>query len=106
MSVSQHLGQYRWYRHLIVFLKRLRFGEQQVSVYHVLKVMMDELKMDSLTKRSSYMAFNFTLAIFPTIIFLFTLIPYIPVGHLWSRRIYCKNQTCLCRARTTRTLER
>ncbi|GGK66660.1 YihY/virulence factor BrkB family protein [Rufibacter glacialis] len=82
MSINQQLAQKRWYRHLIVFLKRLRFGEAQVSVYHVLKVMMDELKMDSLTKRSSYMAFNFTLAIFPTIIFLFTLIPYIPVGHL------------------------
>ncbi|WP_181305844.1 YihY/virulence factor BrkB family protein [Rufibacter sp. XAAS-G3-1] len=82
MSLTQRLHEYRWYRKFIILLKRLRFGEDRVSVYHVLKVMLDELKMDSLTKRSSYMAFNFTLAIFPTIIFLFTLIPYIPIGNL------------------------
>lgn len=82
MSIYERLAHYRWYRILIIWLKRMRFGQGRVSVYHVLKVMVDELKMDSLTKRSSYMAFNFTLAIFPTIIFLFTLIPYIPVSQL------------------------
>ena len=62
---------------LIVFLKRLRFNNGQASVYHVLMVLLDEMKLDSVTKRSSYMAYNFTLSIFPAIIFLFTLIPYI-----------------------------
>ncbi len=32
--------------------------------------------------RAAAVAFNFTLAVFPTIIFLFTLIPYIPIHHL------------------------
>ena len=82
MNVYQTFTSSRPYRRFIVFLKQLRFLEGRVSVYHVIKVMIDELKLDSLTKRASYMAFNFTLAIFPTIIFLFTLIPYIPVGHL------------------------
>ncbi|WP_192821558.1 YihY/virulence factor BrkB family protein [Rufibacter sp. LB8] len=82
MTVSERLTQSRQYRKFIVFLKRLRFVEGKVSVYYVLKVMLEELQRDSLTKRASYMAFNFTLAIFPTIIFLFTLIPYVPVGHL------------------------
>jgi membrane protein len=47
-------------------------------VYDVVDVLIGELRLDSVTKRASYMAFNFTLAIFPSIIFLFTLIPYIP----------------------------
>ncbi|WP_066834823.1 YihY/virulence factor BrkB family protein [Rufibacter ruber] len=82
MTLTERLTHNRPYRKLIVFLKRLRFVEGRVSVYHVLKVMIEELNRDSLTKRASYMAFNFTLAIFPAIIFLFTLLPYIPVGHL------------------------
>lgn len=82
MTVYQRLSKIRLYRKFIVFLKRWRFADGRVSVYHVLKVMIDELKLDSLTKRSSYMAFNFTLAIFPSIIFLFTLIPYLPVENL------------------------
>lgn len=34
-----------------------------------------------ITTRASAIAFNFILAIFPAIIFMFTLIPYIPVEH-------------------------
>ena len=72
----------RSYRKFIVWLKRLRFNHGQASVYDVLDRMIQELRLDSITKRASYMAFNFTIAIFPTIIFLFTLIPYIPIPQL------------------------
>jgi membrane protein len=43
---------------------------------------MTQIKKDNITERASSMAFNFTLSIFPTIIFLFTLIPYVPVPNL------------------------
>ena len=72
----------RRYRKLMVWLKRLRFGGGRASVYDVMERMIAESKLDSITKRASYMAFNLTIAIFPTIIFLFTLIPYIPVPNL------------------------
>jgi len=72
----------RGYRKLIVWLKRLRFDEGRASVYDVMDRMIAESKLDSITKRASYMAFNLTIAIFPTIIFLFTLIPYIPIPNL------------------------
>ncbi|WP_018479777.1 YihY/virulence factor BrkB family protein [Pontibacter roseus] len=75
---QQYLKRRRAYRKFIVFLKRWRFNNGQSSVYEVADVLLGELRLDSITKRGSYMAFNFTLAIFPTIIFLFTLIPYIP----------------------------
>ncbi|TGE08049.1 YihY/virulence factor BrkB family protein [Hymenobacter fodinae] len=72
----------RSYRRFIVFLKRLKFHDGKASVYDVVDRMLQEIKLDGLTKRASYMAFNFTIAIFPTIIFLFTLIPYIHIPNL------------------------
>ncbi|ALD22724.1 ribonuclease bn [Hymenobacter sp. DG25A] len=77
-----NMRQQRTYRKLIIWLKRLRFNRGKASVYDVVDHMIQELKLDSVTKRASYMAFNFTISIFPTIIFLFTLIPYIPVPNL------------------------
>ncbi|TXK48161.1 YihY/virulence factor BrkB family protein [Pontibacter qinzhouensis] len=75
---QQYLKRRRAYRRFIVFLKRWRFNNGRSSVYEVVDVLIGELRLDSITKRASYMAFNFTLAIFPSIIFLFTLIPYVP----------------------------
>ena len=72
----------RSYRRAIVWLKRFRLREGRASLYDVLDRILHELRLDSLEKRASYMAFNLTLALFPTIIFLFTLIPYIPVPEL------------------------
>ena len=69
--------QNRFYRALLLFLMQWKLSDGKTSVYDVLHVLWYELKIDSITKRSGYMAFNFTLAIFPGIIFLFTLIPFI-----------------------------
>ncbi len=75
---QQYIRRKRSYRRFIVFLKKWRFNNGQSSVYEVVDVLISELRLDSINKRAAYMAFNFTLATFPTIIFLFTLIPYIP----------------------------
>ena len=69
--------QQRPYRRLIVGLKRLRLPGGQASLYDVLDRILHELRLDSLEKRAAYMAFNLTVALFPTIIFLFTLIPFV-----------------------------
>jgi membrane protein len=78
----KYVTQHRPYRKLVVFLKKLRFNNGQTSVYNVLEHLVNGLTLDSITVRASYMAFNFTLAIFPTLIFLFALIPYIPISNL------------------------
>ena len=72
----------RSYRRFIVGLKRFRLSGNSASLYDVLDRILHELRLDSLEKRAAYMAFNLTVALFPTIIFLFTLIPYIPVPNL------------------------
>jgi membrane protein len=70
------------YRRLLIWLKRYKLDDGITSLYDVLHVLMYEIKLDSITKRSGYMAFNFTLAIFPGIIFLFTLIPLLHIPNL------------------------
>src|SRR5688500_619114 len=83
MSLTgKYVKQRRSYRKFILFLKKFHLNNGKTNLYEVVNVLIHELKLDSLTKRASYMAFNFTLSLFPTIIFLFTLIPYIPIPDL------------------------
>ena len=57
------------------------------TTYKVLKVLMNKLIQFDIDVRAAAVAFNFTLAIFPSIIFTFSLIPYIPVENLDERII-------------------
>jgi len=59
-------------------------GFYKRSIYEVVKFFIDGVKKGSLTTRASSVAFNFVLAMFPGIIFLFTLIPYIPIENFQS----------------------
>ncbi|MFK7900036.1 MAG: YihY/virulence factor BrkB family protein [Cyclobacteriaceae bacterium] len=54
--------------------------EKNISLYHVTALFIKELKKNKLGAQANSVAFNFMLAIFPAIIFLFTLIPYVPIG--------------------------
>jgi len=74
--------RHRAYRTLLAWGKRQRLRGGRISLYDVGERVLHELRLDSLEKRAAYMAFNLTLALFPTIIFLFTLIPYIPVPNV------------------------
>ena len=78
----KHIRKNRFYRGLLLLLRNWKIGDGRASLYDVLYILWYELKLDSITKRSGYMAFNFTLAIFPGIIFLFTLIPYTRIPNL------------------------
>jgi membrane protein len=76
----QRLVKY-WFR-LIRYSKSITFpGLDKVPVYDVLLFFYHGLTRGSLTTRASAVAFNFYLALFPAIIFIFTLIPYIPIDN-------------------------
>lgn len=63
--------------------KRVSFpGFEGVPVYDVWKMFLEEVKHDKLGPRASAISFNFLLALFPSIIFLFSLIPVIPIPGL------------------------
>src|SRR5258706_61439 len=62
------------------WLKRIKFkGHGNLSLYKFLKIFLYNINEDEIMDRSYGVAFNFILAIFPAIIFLFTLIPYVSV---------------------------
>lgn len=56
-------------------------GFEKLPLNDVLLFFFKGLQKGSITTRASSLAFNFFLAIFPSIIFLFTLIPYIPIDN-------------------------
>ncbi len=57
-------------------------GFDNIPVYDVVTFFREEIRRDQLPVRASAISFNFLLAVFPSIIFLFTLIPYIPIAGL------------------------
>lgn len=75
----QHTQAYNRFR---LFLKRYHLENVATSVYQVYKVLIKKITLFDIDVRAAAVAYNFTLAIFPTIIFLFSLIPYIPVNNL------------------------
>ena len=58
-------------------LKRIRFRGGKVSLYFVMKIFFEKLQKDEILERANAVAFSFTVAVFPAIIVIFTLIPYI-----------------------------
>lgn len=55
------------------------WGFEGLSIYDVTIFFWKGLMEGAITTRASSLAFNFFLAFFPAVIFLFTLIPYIPI---------------------------
>ncbi len=56
-------------------------GFEGLSLYLVSKFFFSGIHNGTLNMRASSLSFSFFLAIFPSIIFLFTLIPYIPIDN-------------------------
>jgi membrane protein len=69
-----------WIRSLIRLSKSIRVpGFDGVPLFEVTKFFAKGMVKGGITTRASSLAFNFFLALFPAIIFFFTLIPYIPI---------------------------
>jgi membrane protein len=63
---------------LVTWMRKLRFKRHEdVSLYKIFKVFVRNLEDDEIMDRANGVAYNFILATFPAIIFLFTLIPYV-----------------------------
>jgi len=55
-------------------------GFHGLSLYEVLPHFLEQLKKTNLAERASGISFNIFMAIPPTLIFIFTLIPYLPIS--------------------------
>jgi membrane protein len=69
------------FRLLRSFLQSIYLWNTTVSVYQVLQILFQKIINFDIDQRATAVAYSFMLAIFPAIIFLFTLIPYVPVRH-------------------------
>jgi membrane protein len=70
------------YRYLVECTKYIVFpGFSPISLYTVLVFFLTELNNGTVLNKASSLAYNFMLALFPATIFLFALIPYIPINH-------------------------
>lgn len=82
MSPTQHLARVsqRYVEKLTTWAKNVSLPFLDgVPVYNVSVFFWRSIIDGSLTTRASAIAFNFFIALFPAIIFLFTLIPYVPI---------------------------
>lgn len=62
---------------LIALLQRIKLGKSKVGLYDAIVIFLKKMYNDELLDRANGVAFSFTMAIFPAIIFLFTLTPFI-----------------------------
>lgn len=55
-----------------------------ITVYEVITFIIKELRKDNITTRANSVSFSLFLSVFPAIIFIFTLLPMIPVVHNYT----------------------
>ncbi len=58
-------------------LKRIKFKGGNVPLYEVLFAFSNKIKEDDIIERANAVAYSFTIALFPAIIFIFALVPVI-----------------------------
>lgn len=79
--LHRFLSQFKFYQYFLDWTKVIILpGFRPLPLYTVASFFFKEIKQDSLVNRASSLAYSFMLATFPVIIFLFTLIPYIPIN--------------------------
>ena len=77
------LRKTRLFRILYILARKLTLpGFEKMPIYDVVEFFIHGIRKSSLLSRANSLSFTFTLAVFPTILFFFTLIPYIPVDGL------------------------
>lgn len=81
--VHRILLNFNFYRKFVKWTKSVVLpGFGTLSIYEVVEALMYEVTEDYLLNKASSLAFNFMLALFPAILFLFTLIAYIPIDNI------------------------
>lgn len=81
--IKKHIRNHKFIKALERWLDKISLpGFEGNSILAVGKFFFKSAFNEELNLRSGYLAFNFFLALFPAIIFFFTIIPYLPVKNL------------------------
>lgn len=85
-KLHHNLLRLKSYASFIEWTKRAVIpGFGSLPLYTVFAFFFQEIARESILNKASSLAYNFMLAIFPGILFLFTLIPYIPVNNFQQK---------------------
>lgn len=63
-------------------------GFQGIPLFDVIRFLLLQARKTGFTERASAIAFNFTMTIPPAVIFLFTLIPYLPISKEFINQLF------------------
>src|ERR1044071_3496193 len=63
-------------------------GFQGIPLFDVIRFLLLQARKTGFTERASAIAFNFTMTIPPAVIFLFTLIPYMPISQEFIDQLF------------------
>jgi len=79
-NINQYILNLKPFLLLVEWSKKISFpGFDRLPLYYVVTYFLRAMQKEAITMRASSLAFNYLMAIFPAIIFLFTLLPYIPI---------------------------
>jgi membrane protein len=82
LRLQQDFLTTRFVRKVLIWSKRLVLpGFDGAPLYNVAEFFVKGIQKGAITNRAAALSFNTFLAIFPAIIFFFTLIPYIPIAN-------------------------
>jgi membrane protein len=82
ISIIKFLLDTRTYKRIVRRLDNIHLRNRQVSIYGILENLVINVNNDDILHKASSVAFSFTLAVFPALIFLFTLLPYVPISDI------------------------
>jgi membrane protein len=88
-KIKKNIGESRPANYLIRRSKAISFpGFRGIPLYDVVLFFFGQVRTIGMSERASAIAFNFVMAIPPAIIFLFTLIPFMPISRQFEEEIY------------------
>ena len=82
ISIRKNIKKLPFVNRFIDFLKSIKPAIfHEMSLYAVIKLYLEGIANGAVTQRASAIAFSFFMALFPFALFLFNLIPYIPLDN-------------------------
>src|SRR5215211_211352 len=63
-------------------------GLSGFSLFEIWNAFVAQLRKNSLTERAAAISYNMVMAIPPTLVFVFTLIPYLPISRQFIQELY------------------
>ena len=85
-SLSERIKKLRFVRKILFLAKKFTLpGFQRVPIYNVVQLFIKAVVEGEIFQRAAAISYNFFMALFPGIIVIFTLIPYIPIKDFQER---------------------